>query len=261
MTESARAALARLGVPRERQTHEALSALLPPDLLDHAAELDHATLAELMTTLLRKGIVDPPFTDAAEIAGRLRHGSHDCHLYGGVSELLELVLPHFKKGIERGEACVWVLPEGFTPDSAARALSSAVPDLARVVSRGQLELIGREECFTADGAMRPAEDLIDGWLARESDALIRGFTGLRAAADFYWVAPEDYPELLRYERLCRESVAGRRITSVCSFPLDRVPRARLPAVLDCHREMIYKSEPWWHARPCRADALPALRRP
>ncbi len=54
-------------------------------------------------------------------------GSHFCQFYQTRKDLLDILVPYFKAGLENNELCVWVTPEGLDVEVAKKALKKAVP--------------------------------------------------------------------------------------------------------------------------------------
>ena len=49
-------------------------------------------------------------------------GTHFCLFYDTVEDLLDILVPFFKAGLEREEFCLWIAPESITKDEELRAL-------------------------------------------------------------------------------------------------------------------------------------------
>ncbi len=204
------------------------------------------------------------YASAKALIRDLSPGSHACLLYRGVDELFELVLPFIEEGLTAGERCVWALPQGFTVDSAARALRFAVADLDRHALAGRLEIFPAREIYAErDGSLKPREEIIAAFLVKEREALAAGCSGLRATGDLAWVADAQLPALVEYERLCDDAITTRRtITGLCTYPVAGTPRGQVPGILSCHGDAIFKLGGWWRStkgsEPGRAETVSAL---
>jgi len=55
-------------------------------------------------------------------------GTHICSFFGGKSDLLGIVVPYFKAGLENNEFCIWVVSEPLDVSQAREALEDAIPD-------------------------------------------------------------------------------------------------------------------------------------
>jgi PAS domain S-box-containing protein len=105
-----------------------------------------------------------------ESAGMLPWGSDFCVFYASTRELLEVLVPFMRAGLEHNEFCLWEVRAPLTVEDAARALSEAVTDFARYVGR-QVEIVPRIE--SPDGDLRREIE------RRLDRAILAGFDGLR----------------------------------------------------------------------------------
>lgn len=67
-----------------------------------------------------------------EILGDLQWGTHICQFYQTKEELLELLIPYFKRGLQNFEFCIWIIPESFKVEEAKKNLKEAIPDFGNL---------------------------------------------------------------------------------------------------------------------------------
>ncbi len=103
-------------------------------------------------------------------AGSLPWGTHFGVFHASERELLDVVVPFVRAGLEGNELCSWEVRDPHAADLARRALAEAVPELARYVARGQIEIVSPES--PAPGSSEPLERRLDR-------AILAGFDGLR----------------------------------------------------------------------------------
>src|SRR5258708_1736339 len=72
--------------------------------------------------------------------GDMPWGTHFCHFYETKQDLLEILAPYFKAGLENNEFCLWVIAAPVTGAEATRALQQAVPDLAQHLAKRSMEI-------------------------------------------------------------------------------------------------------------------------
>jgi two-component system CheB/CheR fusion protein len=108
--------------------------------------------------------------------GELRWGSHFCVFYASERELLDVLVPFVKAGLECNELCSWEVHAPLTIDSATAALAGAVPGLAAYVERGQLELLPPRHA-----ARSGADDDLERQLDRATLADLDGIRIVRPA--------------------------------------------------------------------------------
>jgi hypothetical protein len=77
------------------------------------------------------------------VVGDLPWGAHFCYFYETKQDLLDILIPYFKTGLENKEFCLWVVSnsELITIEEAKEALAQAVPDLDRHLSNENIEIL------------------------------------------------------------------------------------------------------------------------
>ena len=80
-----------------------------PDMDARAfSEMSADMVAELLLYLIAKGVVTLPIPSEKALLD-MPWGSHVCQFYNGKEDLPEMLVPYFKQGLERNEACVWLV--------------------------------------------------------------------------------------------------------------------------------------------------------
>ena len=83
------------------------------------------------------------------ILGAVPWGTHFCTFYETKQDLLDILVPFFKAGLESKECCLWIISnsELLTMQEAMSALEEALPDLDRHLSDGSIELVDHDQWF------------------------------------------------------------------------------------------------------------------
>src|SRR6266850_7787273 len=74
------------------------------------------------------------------VVGDMPWGTHFCHFYDSKLDLLDMLVPYFKAGLDDKEFCVWVIAEPLTKAEAWNALRLAVTDLDRHLADKRIEM-------------------------------------------------------------------------------------------------------------------------
>jgi two-component sensor histidine kinase/PAS domain-containing protein len=156
-----------------------------------------------------------------QTASHLRWGSHLAHFFGTGDELRDVLVPYFKAGLENNERCLWVTGEAFNAEQARSALRVAVSDLDKRERDKQIEIRNGEEWYATGKKLR-ADDLVNGLLQRERDALGLGYAGLRTNGNCAWVSRDQWADFLEYEALVQKAVPNRRMICMCSYCVDQL---------------------------------------
>ncbi len=242
--------LVGLGIPEAAHDFESLAEMFPTILSRETdGQTDPNVLAELLIFLVKRQAVKVPRSEAAAIVESLAPGSHLCHVYRSPAALAELLAAFFKAGLERGQACWWLAPGPAEAEEVRERLGLLLPDLRGVAARGQLAVEdGGSVYLDAAGRMRRTDEILARWLEREREALDRGFSALRGAADTSVIRhPEDRLRLPEHERLSTQAAPRTRIIALCAYPVGLCAGAALLDVVGSHDEALIKSGRWWHA--------------
>ncbi len=109
------------------------------------------------------------------LIGDLPWGSHFCQFYQTRKDLLDVLVPYFKAGLENNELCVWVTPEGLDVEVAKKALKKAVPHFETYSKNGRIEIIPSGLWHARGGKSGKAI------ASRVDKAISEGLDGLRLA--------------------------------------------------------------------------------
>ncbi len=86
-----------------------------------------------------------------EVLGDVRWGSHFCVFYKSKQDLIEILVPYFKAGLENNEFCMWITSEPVEVEAAKSALAKAVNNLDLLISKGQIEIIDYKQWYLKSG--------------------------------------------------------------------------------------------------------------
>ena len=162
-----------------------------------------------MATELRKSGI--------QLVGEMPWGAHFCQFYDTKDDLLEMLAPYFKAGLESNEFCVWVISR-LTEQDARNALRRVLPDLERYLADDSLEIVGDPELYTNRGSF-DLDKVIDTWREKLTAALAKGYDGMRVTGDAFWLKREQWSEFNEYEEELNRSIVDLRMTCLCSYPL------------------------------------------
>src|SRR3989304_6627391 len=78
-------------------------------------------------------------------------GTHLCQFYKTKKDLIDVLVPYFKAGLENNEFCMWVTSPPLNEKEALKALKKAVPRLDEYLEKGQIEIIPYDQWYLIDG--------------------------------------------------------------------------------------------------------------
>ncbi|RJQ83528.1 MAG: PAS domain S-box protein [Desulfobacteraceae bacterium] len=177
------------------------------------------------------------------LLGDLPWGAHLCQFYQTKEDLIDILVPYFKAGLENNEYCLWVTFKPLGAEHAKKALERAVPRFEEYVKRGQIDLIPQKQWRTA-GLTRSGEAVV----SRLDRAIAGGFEGLRCAIKA--------SSKKRGGGACygADLLSSYNVISVCAYQRDEFDAIGIMEVVKEHRlalvrnlgrwEVIESSEAW-----------------
>ena len=63
-----------------------------------------------------------------DLLGSVVWGTHVCLFYKTKQDLINILVPYFKAGLENNEFCMWITCDPLDPTEAKNAIRKAIPD-------------------------------------------------------------------------------------------------------------------------------------
>src|SRR5258706_12880701 len=180
-----------------------------------------------------------------EILGDISWGTHFCQFYETKDDLLEILVPYFKTGLNNKEFCFWIVSNPrLTVEEAKSAFEKIIPDLDKQLADGNIEIRNATEWYL-EGEVFNLERVISAWDEKHKWALARGYTGMRASGDTLWLSPKNWKDFHIYEQKIEDFVTGLRITVLCTYSLEKCGAAEILDVVDAHQCTIARRKGKW----------------
>ena len=256
--EALRKKLLIAGIPESEHSTELLAAKMPDFEVLALKGISPDMLAELLLYFIAKGIVSLPVASDKALLD-MPWGSHVCQFYDGKEDLVKMLVPYFKQGLERNEACVWLVGD-LTVEEARNALAAVVPDLDSFMDTGQMQIRHYTEFYTnADGTVKPPAELSDAFAAMGSTMRANGFEGLRASGSVSWVDDaEGMSRFMDYETKVNLAIQNSRIMAVCTYPAQAAAMCKCRELIHNHGKIFVKRGEWVHDKSKDAEKIEAV---
>ncbi|MBC7698024.1 MAG: MEDS domain-containing protein [Bacteroidia bacterium] len=177
--------------------------------------------------------------------GDLEWGSHFCHLYETREDLIDTLVPFFSTGLEENDKCLWVTSEPLKAVDAIAALKEKMPDLARYMKSGQIQIIDHDDWYVHSGKM-DVDAVLQSWIDTEQQALAEGYSGLRITGNISFIqSREDWCAFEQYESRVTEFFAGHRIIALCSYHLEKTTGQDILDVVQNHNFSVARRRGTW----------------
>lgn len=178
------------------------------------------------------------------IVGDVPWGTHFCQFYATKEDLIDILVPYFKAGLENNEACMWVTSGPLSVQEAKQALAQAVPDLEARIDRHQIEVVPYTEWYLKDGYF-DLDRVLNGWVAKLNQALARGYSGLRVTGNTAWLEKKDWQSFVDYEAAINRVIGSYEMMALCTYSLGKCGATEIIDVVRNHEFALVKQEGKW----------------
>ncbi|MDY9927713.1 PAS domain S-box protein [Methanosarcina sp.] len=179
-----------------------------------------------------------------DIIGDVLWGTHFCQFYQTKEDLIEILVPYFKAGLENNEFCLWVTSEPLKTEDAKEALRRTVPDLDIYLERGQIEIIPDTNFYVNEGVF-DSEGILNEGVEKLSYALESGYDGLRSSGNISWLKKTDWDDFTDYEEKIDGIVGNYKVIALCTYSLNRCNATEIIDVVVNHQFSLIKREGKW----------------
>jgi PAS domain S-box-containing protein len=179
-----------------------------------------------------------------DVIGDVPWATHFCQFYQTKQDLLDILVPYFKAGLENNEFCMWVTAEPLQKKEAQKAMSMAMPDFARYVAKGQIEILPYGSWYLKDGVF-DLQRVLDGWIDKLNQALAKGYTGIRVTGNTAWLERSSWKDFTEYEAEINRVVGKYRLLALCTYSLDKCSASDIIDVVNNHQFALLKKEGRW----------------
>ncbi|MEY2584235.1 MAG: hypothetical protein QOD80_261, partial [Verrucomicrobiota bacterium] len=156
-----------------------------------------------------------------EAVGEVAWGTHFCVFYETRRDLLDIVVPFFKAGLQANEFCLWIVAnsELLTTKEAKAILHDAVPNLDRLLENGNIEIVPYHKWFLNGRAVN-IHKAIAQFRQKVGEAAKRGFSGTRLTGSPAWMRNNLRARSFReFEQVFDGQLTREPMIAACTFPL------------------------------------------
>ncbi|MGO9388243.1 MAG: MEDS domain-containing protein [Methanobacterium sp.] len=179
-----------------------------------------------------------------DIIGPVPWGTHFCQFYETKEDLIDILVPYFKEGLNNNEYCMWVTSAPLNVAESQQALRRAVPNIDDYLESGQLKIIPYTEWYMIEGNF-DSNRVLTGWIDKLNNALDNGFDGLRLTGNTFWLENEDWNDFIDYEVEVDSVIGNYRMIAMCTYCLDRCNANDIVDVVDNHKFALIKRDGEW----------------
>ncbi len=179
-----------------------------------------------------------------DFIGDIPWGTHFCQFYQTKKDLMDILIPYFKTGLENNEFCMWVTSQPLEVKEAKEALRKAVPDIDVYIEKGQLEIIPYSHWYVNEDAF-DSDRILNGWVEKLNKALANGYDGLRLTGNTFWLEKEDWNDFVDYEKEVDRVIGNYQMIPLCTYNLDRCNATEIIDAVINHQFALIKKQGKW----------------
>lgn len=179
-----------------------------------------------------------------DFMGDVPWGTHFCQFYQTKQDLIDILVPYFKAGLESNEFCMWITSETLSEEEAKEAMRKAVPDFDLYLKKGQIEIIPYTEWYLKDSSLN-LQRVLNGWVDKLDQALVMGYDGMRLTGNTAWLGKRGWRSFADYEEEVNNIIGKYLMLALCTHSLDKCGAVELIDIVSKHQFAIIKQEGKW----------------
>ncbi len=179
------------------------------------------------------------------LVGQLPWGTHFCQFYRTRRDLLDMLTPYFRAGLENKEKCVLVTSDFFTRENAIQAFGKKIPGMAGYLESGQMQIFPYTDWYLKGGKF-DLKRTLDMWAEKHTEALDSGYAGLRVSGNPYWIDnKKDWDDFAAYEAEINRVIGGMNLLVLCTYSLKKCGVAEILDVIKNHEFSLAMNQGVW----------------
>ena len=185
-----------------------------------------------------------PRRSGIDILGDVPWGTHLCLFYETEQDLIDILIPYFRAGLESNEFCMWITSEPVNEKKARSALGEAIPDFDRYLRIGQMEIISHNLWYLKNGIF-DLQKVMNGWIGKIDQITSTGFNGVRVTGNTSWLETSEWRRFADYERQVDSTIDDLPMLAICSYAMDKCSASDVVDVTSTHRFALVKQNGTW----------------
>ena len=172
-------------------------------------------------------------------------GEHMCVFFRTKSELLDLVVPYIKAGLEDNEFCMWITGGPVNERDAFEALENVLPNAHEYLAKRQLEILPHSQWYLSSGVFN-AQIVLENWVSKARHSEQKGFAGIRITGDPFWLHSEaDWKAFGCYEHAVQKAISTERVIALCTYPMAICQSKHVVDTIAAHSSALHPVDDQW----------------
>ncbi|MEW5803653.1 MAG: MEDS domain-containing protein [bacterium] len=172
-------------------------------------------------------------------------GTHLCQFYQTKEDLIDILVPYFKTGLEANEFCMWITSEPLKREDARNSLMKAVKNLDDYLKKGQIEILDYSQWYLDSSGKFESDRVLRAWIEKENQALRKGFDGLRLTGNTFWLEAKDWKSFTDYEAIIDSNIGLYKMIALCTYSLKECGASEILDVMSNHQYALIRRGDTW----------------
>jgi len=181
----------------------------------------------------------------ANISWDVPWGTHICFFYKTKEDLLDVLMPYFRTGLENNEFCMWITSALLGEKEAKEALMDEISDFDRHFQDKHIQIVPPSQWYLKDDVFS-LQRVLNAWIDKLNQALASGFEGMRVAGDGSWFKRKDWATLAKYEEQVNRTIGKYRMAAICSYCIDKCRASEIIDVVSNHGSALIRRQGKWN---------------
>ncbi len=178
-----------------------------------------------------------PYERDFDIAHNIHPGRHFYQFYKNQDDLMRVIIPYFQAGLQKGEACLWLVSEKTGVHEASAFAESRIPRFFYYLASAQIQILPAEDWYLTYGVFDEEKAMSNapGAVARMEKM---GYHRLRGAGDAAAIPKRDWGRVHVYEENISSLIRSAPFIALCAYPILECSLPDTKSILENHDSVL-----------------------
>lgn len=176
-----------------------------------------------------------------DIIGSIPWGTHIGQLYSSKTDFCDIGAPYIQSGLMNNELCIWIYSQNTSYEEVKDIISERIENVDTYLESGQLKIIPHTEWYIKDNSFNDVR-VNKQWNDLVIYALEKGFDGLRAIADTFWLEKSYLRDFSNYECNINKNISELPFIVICLYDVNKIDAFETAEIVNNHCYVIVRHE-------------------
>ncbi len=184
-------------------------------------------------------MISDKFRDSGiKLVEKIPWGTHFCYFYLTKEDLINVLLPYFKKGLENNEYCIWITSSDLSEQDAKNAMRDYMSDFDEYLKNRQIEIIPYSNWYLKENTLN-FDFALNSWIEKLDRAKSEGYEGIRITGDTRWLKKANFEEFISYEARANDLLVNYDVIAICSYPINKFRKCEFLDIANTHKFVLF----------------------